>query len=737
MTIHNLDKIFHPKHVAVIGASPKRGTVGNTVLQNLLQGEFIGAVYPVNPKYDQIEGLPAFANVAVLPTPVDLAIICTPARTVPQIVDECGRAGILGVVIVSAGFREIGGSGVELQQQLTGVVSSYAGMRVVGPNCLGVIAPHVSLNASFAADMPNTGRVAFISQSGALCTAVLDWALQENIGFSNVVSVGNTMDVGMGDLIDYFATDPHTDSIILYIESVENPSKFMAAARAFSRKKPIIAYKAGRFAESAQAAASHTGAMAGVDAVYEAAFRRAGIVRAAEMSDIFDCVRLLAHSKPAAGSRVAIVTNAGGPGVMATDELLSHHGTLAELSPATFTRLHSLLPANWSQANPVDVIGDATPERFSGALKAVLEDEQVDAAIALFTPQAMSHPTEAARALVEFEKNSSKPVLACWMGGKSMQQAADIFNQAGVPAYATPEQAVRALCYVDNALRNREKLSDAPRDIAVNLPMAWEQRREVFDTVVAAGNEILTESESKQLLDAYGIPVSHTLEASSLEQAVEAAHQIGYPVVMKILSPDITHKIDVGGVALDLTNDAEVSSTYERMLQSARDARPDARLEGVTLQRMYGHPAALELIVGAKRDATFGAVLLVGAGGTTAELFQDRVLELPPLSDHLARRMLESLNSWPLLNGYRGAPALAIDRLVEVLLRFSQLIVDFPEITELDINPLLVTPDEVVALDARVIVDRQLLSQSPERHSHLAIRPSPTPESQVAYAASK
>ena len=725
MPIHHLDKIFKPRDVAVIGASTRRHSLGNTVLRNVISGGFPGAVYPVNPKYDEIENLKSYASVAELVEPTDLAIICTPARTVPQIADECGRAGIPGLVILSAGFRELGGSGTELQQELTETVGKYDGMRVIGPNCLGIIAPYALLNASFASDMPRQGRIAFISQSGALCTAVLDWALQEHVGFSHFVSVGNSMDAGMADLIDYFATDQHTDSIILYVESIKNAREFMSAARAFTREKPIIAYKAGRFRQSAEAAKSHTGAMAGVDSVYEAAFKRAGIVRVREMSDMFDCAELLARKKRTRGSRVAIVTNAGGPGVMASDELLHRQGILAELSGETIAQLNSRLPANWSHGNPVDVIGDATPERFAEAMRVVLDDPGVDAGIALFAPQAMSNPTEAARALIEVEHASPKPVLTSWMGGYSMQEAVNLFNRSGVPTYWAPEQAVRAFSYLDQYARNRELLYETPRDMPLEFPLDRTKLRAVFNTILSEGHDVLTESTSKALLEAYEIPVSKPYVARCPDDAVRIANRIGYPVAMKIISYDITHKTDVGGVALHLANDETVAAAYQTMMQSVRASCPDARVEGVTIQQMVGHPGGLELILGAKRDAAFGTVLMVGAGGTSAELFQDRALELPPLTERLARRMLESLRSWPLLQGFRGSQPVNVDRLIEILIRLSYLVADYPEIRELDVNPLLVTPQDVIALDARIVLDHAAVLAPPAPYSHLAIRPYP------------
>jgi acetyltransferase len=725
MNTHNLEKIFAPRNVAVIGASIRADSVGNTVVRNLINGGFAGTIYPINPKHSDILGLNTFKNVREVPEAVDLAVVCTPAITVPQIVDECGNAGVGGVVVLSAGFQEIGTHGRALQNQLAAVIGRHPGMRVIGPNCLGILAPHVSLNASFAADMPKKGRIAFLSQSGALCTAVLDWALQEQIGFSSFVSIGNSIDVGMADLIDYFAADASTDAIILYIESLTNARAFMSAARSFTRNKPIIAYKAGRFAQSASAAASHTGAMAGVDAVYDAAFKRAGIVRVHQMGDMFDCAELLASSKLPQGSRVAIVTNAGGPGVMATDQLLELGGELAEISPSTIEKLNQFLPFNWSHANPIDVIGDAPPQRFAQALQLVLDDDQVDAVVALFAPQAMSNPTETANSVIAIARTSAKPILTSWMGGKSMQQAISLFNGAGVPTYWAPEQAINAFSFLDRYRNNRELLYDTPKHIHIQLPNQRPNLHSVLKTVVSKASKVVSEVDSKSFLDAYGIPVCQTYEATSAEEAVKIARQIGYPVVMKILSQDITHKTDVGGVALDVANDDDVLRTFAQMQQNVHRLLPHANLQGVTVQKMIGHAAGRELIVGAKRDPVFGMVLLVGAGGTSAEILNDCALELPPLTERLARKMLESLRLWPLLQGYRGALPVNVDRLIEVLLRVSDLVADNPEIQELDINPLIVTPDNAIALDARVVLDPHAVANPPAAYSHLVIRPYP------------
>jgi len=725
LAIRNLNRIFRPRSVAVIGASEKPDSVGTTVFRNLIDGGFEGSVIPVNPRYDRVFKHTAFASVDDFGEPTDLAVVCSPARTVPEIIRQCGRAGIMGVVVISAGFSEAGEKGKKLESQIDDARREFEAMRIVGPNCLGVMAPHAKLNASFADGTPRAGRIAFLSQSGALCTSVLDWALRENVGFSYFVSIGNMLDVSFGDLIDYFAQDQITDAIILYVESIHGARQFMSAARAFAREKPIVVYKAGRFEQSAKAAASHTGAMAGVDDVYQAAFDRAGMVRVFELDDMFDCAELLARHPSPAGARLAIITNAGGPGVMATDILIERHGELASLRDDTLQALSDVLPEAWSRGNPIDVLGDAQPERFADALRIVLADGGVDAALVILSPQAMTDPTEVAKAVVNAAGKSHKPVLTAWMGADLVAKGVEKLNEAAIPTYSSPEQAVRAFMYLVSYARNRQVLYETPREIPVEFSLDRNKLRAVFDTILSEGHEVLSEGMSKALLEAYEIPVTKPHAAHSPEDAVRLAQRIGFPVAIKILSPDITHKTDVGGVELNIPNDHEVKAAYERIVRAAKQNDSDARIEGVTVQRMVSAPRSCEMIVGAKRDPVFGTVLMAGAGGTLAELFSDRALELPPLSERLARRMLQSLRSWPLLVGYRGRPAMNIDRLLEILMRFSYLAADYPEIKELDVNPLLVTPHEVIALDARIVLDHETLVQPARAYSHLAIRPYP------------
>ncbi|MFO8128666.1 MAG: bifunctional acetate--CoA ligase family protein/GNAT family N-acetyltransferase [Bacteroidales bacterium] len=725
MPIRTLNKIFKPQRIAIIGVSNKTNNIGNIALKNLVSGGFNGVVYPINPKYEAVMGIQCYPDIKGLPKTPDVAVICTAAKSVPGIIKECGDAGVNGIIILSAGFKESGKEGKDLEEKVKKEVGKFPEMRVIGPNCLGIIVPGKNMNISFAADMPKKGNVAFISQSGALCTSALDWAIEQNIGFSYFVSIGNTMDVGFGDLIDYFGQDPNTRSIILYIESIAKGRKFMTAARAFARKKPIIVYKAGRFPESAKAAASHTGAMASEDNVYDAAFERAGIARVYDIGDIFDFTDLIARRNIPKGGKLAIVTNAGGPGVMATDTLLSLGGKLVELSDDTMKNLNEALPPFWSHGNPVDVIGDAPPERFAKATEIVLKDKNVDAVLVILTPQAMTDPTRTAEAVTKLSESTSKPIMAAWLGGKRMREGMLIFNEKNIAVYQTPEQAIRAYMTLVRYSSNLDILFQTPKDVPVSFHLDRKKLRKKFENQYFKEDKILSEDISKKLIDAYGIPTTKPQPAYSALEAADIANKIGYPVVIKILSPDITHKSDVGGVALNIKNENTVWMTYKNMTESIRESFPDAKIEGVTVQPMFSSKDAIELILGIKKDPVFGTVMLVGMGGTSAELFKDKRLGFPPLNERLARRMLENLKIYPLLKGYRGSSPKNIDKLIETMIRMSYLVADYPEIAELDINPLLVTPEDVVALDARIIIDKDLVGKKVTEYSHLILHPYP------------
>lgn len=725
MPIKKLDSIFRPKRIALIGVSNEPNSLGGITLRNLVGGGYNGVVYPVNPKREAVFGIPCFPDVKSLPKTPDLAVIMTSAKFVPQIVKDCGEAGVHGLIIMSAGFKESGPDGKKLEDQVSEEVKKYPDMRVIGPNCLGIIVPGFSMNVSFASSMPKKGHVAFISQSGALCTSVLDWASETNVGFSYFVSIGNSMDVNFGDLIDYFGQDPNTKSIVLYVESITQARAFMSAARAFARKKPIIVYKAGRFPESAEAAASHTGAMASEDAVYDAVFRRAGLSRVYDIGDIFDFTDLIGRKRAPKGSGLAIVTNAGGPGVMATDTLIAMGGSLVKLTDETMQKLDDYLPPFWSHGNPVDVLGDATPERFARATEFVLEDENVNAVLVILTPQAMTAPTETAKAIAKLSENSTKPLMAAWLGGASMREGMQVFSNAGIAAYETPEQAIRAFMTLSYYSKNLQMLFETPQEVPVTFTYDRTELRRKYIEGVFPKMKILSEDDSKMLVNDYGIDTTHPELATTENEAVKIAKKKTYPVVLKIFSPDIIHKTDVGGVALNIENEEMLRATYRNLLASVGKKAPEAVIGGVTVQRMIRSKDSVELIVGIKKDPAFGTVMLVGMGGVSAELFNDRRLEFPPLNEQLARQMLKSLKIYPLLTGYRGSEPKNMDKLIEVLIRVSYLAADYPEIEELDINPLIVTTNDVIALDARIVVDQELLGKHTREYSHLILRPYP------------
>jgi len=725
MPIKKLDSIFRPNRIALIGVSNDPNSVGGITLRNIVGGGFQGVVYPINPHREAVMGIPCYPNVESLPKVPDLAVIMTAADQVLGIITDCGKAGINGVIIMSAGFKESGEEGKILEQKLKEEISKFPDMRVIGPNCLGIIVPRAKLNISFANGMPKKGKVAFISQSGALCTSVLDWADEAKIGFSYFVSIGNAVDVTFGDLIDYLGQDTNTKSIILYVESLANARTFMSAARAFARKKPIIVYKSGRFPESAAAAASHTGALASEDAIYDAVFRRAGLARVYDIGNIFDFTDLVGRKRMPKATRLAIVTNAGGPGVMATDTLISLGGKLISLSDATMSKLDKLLPSYWSHGNPVDVLGDASPARVSQATSIVLDDDNVDAVLVILTPQAMTNPAATAQAIVDISAHTSKFIMTAWLGGTSMREGLNILTNAEIPVYGTPGQAMRSFMTMTRYINNLELLYETPKDVPVSFNYNRDSLREKYVGDIFKKSKILSEDDSKLLINDYGISTTHPELALTEVEAVEIANRKGYPVVLKISSPEITHKTDVGGVALNLENEEIVRATYKNMLETVSAKMPGVKIDGITVQKMVDTKDDVELILGIKKDGLFGTVMLAGMGGTSAELFNDKRLEFPPLNEQLARQMIESLQIYPLLEGYRGSKPKNIEKLIEVIIRLSYLAADYPEIEELDINPLIVTPDDVIALDARIVVSDELSDNANIDYSHLILRPYP------------
>ncbi len=725
MGVENLNKIFNPKSIAVVGASEKKDSVGYKLLYNLVNAGYKGDIHPVNPGKDMIQGYHAYSSVKDIPGTPDLAIIAVPAAIVPNVVEECGSAGMLGLIIVSAGFKEIGAEGKKLEEEIQKKQRQY-GLRIIGPNCLGVMRPSYKLNATFSNRMALPGNIAFISQSGALCTSILDWAVAAHVGFSAFVSIGDMVDVDFGDLIDYFGIDEDTRSIVLYIESITDARKFMSAARGFARTKPIIVVKSGRFKESAKAAVSHTGALAGEDSIYEAAFRRAGMVRVHEIDDLFNCSEVLAKAPLPKGPGLAIIANAGGPAVMATDALISRGGTLANLSSETINELNTVLPPHWSKSNPVDVLGDASTDRFRKAIEVCLKDDNVDGIVVIYTPQGASDPAETAKAVAELSKTTTKPVLASWMGEVDVRDARQVLSENYIPVYRTPEQAIATYLYMYEYSRNLSLLYQTPEEFPVDMSPPKYHLKAMMRAIARQGRDTLTESESKKILEAYEIPVVKTEVVTTAEAAAAVGSRLGYPVVMKILSPQITHKSDVGGVVLDIKSESEAKVRYNEIVERVSAKVPEARIEGVTVQKMMDNPD-FELIVGSKRDPLFGAVILFGMGGVGVEVFQDRVVGFPPLNKVLARRLMERTRVYKVLKtGYRNKPPANIDLLEEILVKFSYLMIDFPEIKEMDVNPIVSKGSEVWALDARIVIDRDLALTKPEGYQHLIISPYPT-----------
>ncbi len=699
----SLKTFFKPQSVALIGATEKAGSVGRTILSNLIASPFGGTVYPVNPNRPSVLGIQSHPSIAAIPEKVDLAVIVTPPKSIPGIIEECGEAGVPTAVVISAGFKEVGEEGAQLELDLVAKAREY-GMRVIGPNCLGVMSPISGLNATFAAGMANKGRVSFIGQSGALITAILDWSLREGAGFSSIISLGSMADVGWGDLIDYLGDDPDTDAIVIYMETVGDARAFLSAVREVALQKPIIVMKPGRTAEASRAAASHTGSMTGSDEVLDTAFRRTGVLRADRISDLFYFAEILGKQPLPKGPRLTILTNAGGPGVLATDALIRYGGKLAPVSDETIAKLDQVLPATWSRANPIDIIGDAPPDRYAAALDIMATDPDSDGLLVILTPQAMTNPTKTAREIIPYTTNSDKPIMACWMGGSDIEAGERILSEAGVATFPYPDSAARMFTELVAYSENLKSLYETP-----GLTPDWVRRpqrkraRQLIEQARAAGRTTLSEPESKELLDAYGIPVAETRVADTVDEAVAAANDIGYPVVVKLVSHTITHKSDVGGVRLDLPDEAAVRQAFSDIETAVVENYSASDFEGVSVQPMIDRNG-YELILGSSIDPQFGPVLLFGLGGTLVEVFKDSSLGLPPLTATLARRVMERTKIYTALKGVRGQGSVDMASLEQLLVRFSELVVEQPAIAELDINPLLASPDRLLALDARVIL---------------------------------
>ena len=702
MSTRNLDALFEPRSIALIGASNRAGSVGAVLARNLLETGFKGPVLPVNPHERFIRSTLAYASVADLPMAPDLAVIATPPPSVPGLIAELGQRGCRAAVVITAGFGEAGGAGADLKATMLQAARPHL-LRIVGPNCLGVISPSRGVNASFAQLTPPAGGVALVAQSGAVTTAALDWASARGYGFSRVVTLGDMADVDFGDALDFLALDVDTHAIVLYAEAITQARKFMSAARVAARGKPVVVIKAGRSAAGAQAALSHTGALAGADAVYDAAFRRAGLLRVLELRELFDAVTTLTSGLTVKGDRLAVISNGGGAGVMAVDALDSRGGRLAALSPETLAALGKALPAAWSKANPVDVLGDAGPDRYRAALELVLADRGADAVLVLNCPTAVTDSTAAAGAVVEASQahNPRPPILTSWLGETAPAQARRLFARARIPTHETPDEAVRAFMHLAEHACNRSLLMQVPAtENGASPDRAAAQA--VLETARAEGRAMLTDSEAKVVLAAYGVPVAATRTASTPRQAGQVAGEIGGPVALKILSPDISHKSDVGGVVLGLSDPAAVEAAAEAMLVRVRAAAPKARLDGFMLQAMVDRPWAHELIVGVAQDPTFGPIILFGAGGTAVEVIADRSIGLTPLNAHLALDMVARTRISRLLAGYRDRPAADLAAIADTLVKLSRMAVELEGLAELDINPLLADEAGVIAIDARI-----------------------------------
>jgi acetyltransferase len=720
---YGLDTMFAPTSVAVIGATSRPGTVGRTVLENLLRGGSLRKVYAVNAKHPEVLGLKSYSNIHDVPQPVDLAVITTPATTVPQIVGECVDAGVRSAIVISAGFRERGAEGAALERQIQEHLRRSS-MRLIGPNCLGIMNPSAGLNTTFVKDPPKAGNVAFLSQSGALQVAILDWSAREQVGFSAIVSTGSMLDVGWGDLLDHFGDDPNTRSILIYMESVGNARRFLSAAREVALTKPIIVIKAGRSEAASRAASSHTGALTGSDEVLDAAFHRSGVLRVHNIADLFYMAEVLSKQPRPKGPRLTILTNAGGPGVLATDSLVANGGELAELSPDSLQRLNEFLPAHWSHGNPIDVLADTDSERFVRALEVASQDPNSDGFLVILVPQAMADPLQVAESLKPYAKGHSKPLLASWMGGNSIAAGEAVLNAVGIPTFPYPDTAARAFTHMWRYTCNLRGLYETPSltDQSEVGVAARNQVEQIIQHVRRQGRVLLTELESKQLLSLYGIPTVATHAAASEDEAVTLASRLGFPVVLKVHSETITHKTDVGGVQLNLPDEAAVRSAYRVIESSVAEKVGPGQFSGVSVQPMV-KPDGYELILGSSVDPQFGPVILFGSGGQLVEVYRDRALALPPLNTTLAQRMMEQTRIFTALKGVRGRPPIDMTALENLLIRFSQLVLEQRWIAEIDINPLLASPERLLALDARVVLHGPAVTL--EQLPKPAIRPYP------------
>ncbi len=721
---HHLEALFSPHNIAVFGASEEPGSVGARVFQNLIDAGFHGGLYPINPKHKKIHGKRCYKCLDEVDVTVDLAIVTTPASTVPAIMRSCGEQDVAAAIVLSAGFREIGKKGQRLEDSVVNIARHH-GIHLLGPNCLGLMRPGIGLNATCLDAMAPDGRLALISQSGALCTAILDWSVPHQLGFSTVVSLGNAADVDFGDILDYLVVDQKTDAILLYVEGVHDARAFMSGLRSAAHAKPVIVLKAGRHHAGSRAAYTHTGAMIGSDDVFDTALERAGAVRAMTFEQLFAAAAILSTGRRVNGNRLAIVTNGGGPGVLATDRAEDMGVEVATLSEETFAQLNKILPTHWSHGNPVDILGDASPQRYAEIVKVCLKDPGVDGVLAILTPQSMSNPNKTAQAVIEIaDKHKEKPIITCWMGETRVREARELFSVNGIPSFVSPERAVEAFAYLCHYHCNQKLLLQTPGPLTDSRQPDVEGAKMIIESVLAERRAMLSDTESKAILNAFRIPCTPTLEARSAAEALVHAQSLGFPVVMKVSSPQISHKSDVGGVRINILNAPDVRTTYKSLVDEARRLKPDAEIRGVTVEPMASTADARELMVGVKRDPVFGPVIAFGAGGTMAEIMHDNAVAIPPLNRVLVQRLIEKTRVTHLLGAFRKMEAVDRSVVEDVLLRVSEMVCELPHIQEMDINPLFADKSGVMVVDARIRVKRPPTSPIP--YSHMAIHPYPS-----------
>jgi acetyltransferase len=717
-----LDKIFSPASIAVIGASNRDSSVGKAVFQNILSSGFEGVVYPVNPKHNSIQGVKCYSSIKNVPERVDLAIVTVPTKVVLKVVEECGKDGVGGLLVISAGFEEMGEDGKKLTKRLLEISHKY-GMRFLGPNCLGFINPSLKINASFAHRSAEPGKLAFISQSGALCTVILDWAAEKKVGFSHFVSGGSMTDIGFHDLIDYFGSDRNTSAILIYMESLTDARKFLSAARAFARTKPIVVLKAGKSREGAKGALSHTGSLAGNDRVFESAFRRAGIVRVDTVEQLFDVAQAIAMQSIPGQDRLAIVTNAGGPGVLATDFLIANGGRMAKLEKTTIDKLNLVLSKNWSHGNPVDVLGDSSAEQFGQAVEVVLSDKGVDGVLSIFVPQAITSSIDTAKILVKISGNTHKTVLAAWMGGGEVLKARDILEEGKVPVYKFPESGVYSFLKMHSYGESIKTLYETPPNIPMKFNPSIEETKKLIQSIKDENRFVFTESESKQLMRFYDIPCTEPETVKTKKALDPLFENIPFPWVMKIASSDITHKTDAGGVVLNVKNKKEALKAYDTILENVKENRPEAKIDGILVEPMI--QKRYELLIGAKKDPMFGPVVLFGMGGVATEIYKDNRIGIPPLNMALALRVIERTRIYELLKGFRNIPSVDLKAIQFLLYKISYLVMEFPEIQEIDLNPFVVDETGGMVVDANVVLDKNFSREKFKPYSHLVISPYP------------